>query len=158
MPERVQLSRRKGYRKPEGTISVARPGPWGNPIPWKGDWITWTAIGLGYRGDEKGRRAAAVALHRAWITGAPISVQPWQTQRSGGAIEFSDGTVRTLADHCQGIALGAAGLFPAPELLPPPTNFDELRGHDLACWCPVDEPCHADVLLELANRASGGTT
>jgi len=28
----------------------------------------------------------------------------------------------------------------------------ELRGHDLACWCPVDgEPCHADVLLELAN-------
>lgn len=28
----------------------------------------------------------------------------------------------------------------------------ELRGHDLACWCPLDQPCHADVLLELANR------
>lgn len=27
-----------------------------------------------------------------------------------------------------------------------------LRGHDLACWCPLDQPCHADVLLELANR------
>jgi hypothetical protein len=27
----------------------------------------------------------------------------------------------------------------------------ELRGHDLACWCKLDEPCHADVLLELAN-------
>jgi hypothetical protein len=26
-----------------------------------------------------------------------------------------------------------------------------LRGHDLACWCPLDMPCHADVLLELAN-------
>jgi hypothetical protein len=26
-----------------------------------------------------------------------------------------------------------------------------LRGHDLACWCPLDAPCHADVLLELAN-------
>lgn len=26
-----------------------------------------------------------------------------------------------------------------------------LRGHDLACWCPLDQPCHADVLLELAN-------
>lgn len=26
-----------------------------------------------------------------------------------------------------------------------------LRGHDLACWCPIDQPCHADVLLELAN-------
>lgn len=26
-----------------------------------------------------------------------------------------------------------------------------LGGHDLACWCPLDVPCHADVLLELAN-------
>ena len=27
----------------------------------------------------------------------------------------------------------------------------ELAGRDLACWCPLDEPCHADVLLRLAN-------
>lgn len=27
----------------------------------------------------------------------------------------------------------------------------ELRGRDLACWCPPDEPCHADVLLAVAN-------
>ena len=27
----------------------------------------------------------------------------------------------------------------------------QLRGRDLACWCPLDQPCHADVLLELAN-------
>jgi hypothetical protein len=27
----------------------------------------------------------------------------------------------------------------------------ELAGKDLACWCPLDQPCHADVLLELAN-------
>ncbi len=28
----------------------------------------------------------------------------------------------------------------------------ELGGHDLACWCAVDEPwCHANVLLEVAN-------
>ena len=27
----------------------------------------------------------------------------------------------------------------------------ELRGKSLACWCPLDQPCHADVLLELAN-------
>lgn len=26
-----------------------------------------------------------------------------------------------------------------------------LRGKNLACWCPIDQPCHADVLLELAN-------
>lgn len=27
----------------------------------------------------------------------------------------------------------------------------ELQGRDLVCWCPLDRPCHADVLLELAN-------
>lgn len=27
-----------------------------------------------------------------------------------------------------------------------------LRGRDLVCWCPLDQPCHADVLLEVANR------
>jgi hypothetical protein len=29
---------------------------------------------------------------------------------------------------------------------------DTLKGKNLACWCPLDRPCHADVLLELANR------
>ena len=28
---------------------------------------------------------------------------------------------------------------------------EELRGKDLACWCPLDQSCHADVLLEWAN-------
>lgn len=27
----------------------------------------------------------------------------------------------------------------------------ELRGKNLACWCALDKPCHADVLLEIAN-------
>jgi hypothetical protein len=30
--------------------------------------------------------------------------------------------------------------------------YGPLRGHDLVCWCPLDQPCHADVLLVLANR------
>lgn len=30
-------------------------------------------------------------------------------------------------------------------------RLPELRGKNLACWCPLDAPCHADVLLELAN-------
>lgn len=28
----------------------------------------------------------------------------------------------------------------------------KLRGKHLACWCPLDAPCHADVLLEVANQ------
>lgn len=36
--------------------------------------------------------------------------------------------------------------YPEPEVI-----RVELAGKDLACWCPLDRPCHADVLLELAN-------
>lgn len=32
----------------------------------------------------------------------------------------------------------------------------ELAGKDLACWCALDMPCHADVLLELANGGDRG--
>lgn len=32
MPERIQLSRQKGWRKPEGAIVVSRPSRWGNPF------------------------------------------------------------------------------------------------------------------------------
>lgn len=28
---------------------------------------------------------------------------------------------------------------------------EELAGKDLCCWCALDEPCHADVLLEITN-------
>lgn len=31
-------------------------------------------------------------------------------------------------------------------------KIKELQGKDLACWCPLDQPCHADVLLRLANN------
>ncbi len=31
------------------------------------------------------------------------------------------------------------------------SRIHELRGKDLACWCPLDHHCHADVLLEIAN-------
>ena len=40
----------------------------------------------------------------------------------------------------------------------PPTIEDvqsELGGKNLACSCPLDQPCHADVLLELANTPTG---
>lgn len=37
---------------------------------------------------------------------------------------------------------------------PPPSREairTELRGYNLACWCKPGTPCHADVLIELAN-------
>jgi hypothetical protein len=32
-----------------------------------------------------------------------------------------------------------------------------IRGKNLACWCPINGPCHADVLLELANAPTPPT-
>jgi hypothetical protein len=91
MPERVQLRRSKGWRKPPGVVVVSRPSRWGNPY----------ALG---------------APHPT--TGAPIT---------------RDDAVALYRQHIAGVDLSA------------------LRGRDLGCWCPCDEACHADVLLELAN-------
>lgn len=33
----------------------------------------------------------------------------------------------------------------------PASVHAQLAGRDLACWCAPDQPCHADVLLEMAN-------
>lgn len=94
MPERVQLSRKAGWRMPPNTVSVARPGKWGNP----------------FRVGDFGipDQTAAVQRYREWL----------------------DGRVT------------------GPER---PVSFEELRGKNLACWCQPGTPCHADVLLEIAN-------
>ncbi len=36
--------------------------------------------------------------------------------------------------------------------LPERPDLEALRGKNLACWCKLDQPCHADVLLQLANK------
>jgi len=45
----------------------------------------------------------------------------------------------------------AVELFAAHQA-PRMRRMAQLRGKDLACWCPLDQPCHADVLLWMANR------
>lgn len=35
--------------------------------------------------------------------------------------------------------------------MPSPPDVCELRGKNLACWCREGQPCHGDVLLEIAN-------
>jgi hypothetical protein len=49
----VQLSRRKGWRKPDDVVVVARPTKWGNPFPF---------------GDDR-TRAEAVERYREWVQG-----------------------------------------------------------------------------------------
>lgn len=39
----------------------------------------------------------------------------------------------------------------------PLMDLAPLRGKSLACWCKPGQPCHADVLLDLANAADSRT-
>ena len=55
-----------------------------------------------------------------------------------------------LPTRAESVEAFAAYLAERPDLVA--RARQELRGHDLVCWCPPDEPCHADVWLELANR------
>jgi hypothetical protein len=133
MAERVQLRREKGWRLPPGMIRVCRPTKWGNPFV-AHDWrAAFRALALGERGDRAGRNAAAVKLYRLWLTAEfrPVS------KRRAARRDFWEKEVLTLK----------------PGRLPPTLAEirAELRGKNLACWCPLDAPCHADVLLELAN-------
>jgi hypothetical protein len=63
MPTVVQLSRAKGWRKPDGVVTVARPTRWGNPF----------AVGKPTPTPEgevtPADRAEAVDLFLAWVVG-----------------------------------------------------------------------------------------
>lgn len=37
-----------------------------------------------------------------------------------------------------------------------PDWLENLRGHNLACWCPESQPCHADVLLRILSQYNPG--
>lgn len=52
------------------------------------------------------------------------------------------------------LALKHANCHPVPTLA---EIRAELAGKNLACWCPLDKPCHADVLLRLANGCDCST-
>ena len=92
------------------------------------------------------RQAMSVARPTRW--GNPYR---WEDYRADYP-EADDAELRRLAvsDFRNGIIErrfihGEVPDYPVSEIV-------LLRGHDLACWCPLDGACHADVLLEIANR------
>lgn len=104
-PVRIQRKRTKGFRLPENTVSVTRPGMWGNPFK---------AGRVGPLGREPLDNAGAVGFFR---------------------VMFDDEDLRLAAGYS-----------------PPSIISAFLRGKNLACFCALNQPCHADVLLELANK------
>lgn len=117
MPRRVQRKRVKGWRMPANTVSVCRPGKFGNPF--KPD----ECREAGYTGTDLEIKQRCVDAFRAWLV-HPDGWLNWQ----------GDEAEQRKAEILDGL--------------------ESLRGKNLACFCKLDEPCHADVLLELANSSA----
>jgi hypothetical protein len=122
VPQRVQLKRTKGWRLPPNCVVVSRPSPFGNPFT-----LTDVLLEHGGKLDARAARAEAIRRFKVWLGSEPYP-----------AGRFAD-----LYPERKGAVL---------------RRLPELRGKDLACWCPITLPdgsacpCHADVLLALANQ------
>jgi len=121
-PKRIQRKRTKGWKMPEGAVYVGRPGPHGNPFRVGG----WFMMG------DPDPRYSRTPLSMAWC----------ETSKAGEKGFILIDTPRRAVDWYRDYRRK----YPLPGAV-----IAELRGKDLACWCPLDQPCHADVLLEIAN-------
>ncbi|MFA5712348.1 DUF4326 domain-containing protein [Mycolicibacterium sp.] len=125
-PQRIQRKRSKGWRMPEGAVYVGRPSRWGNPYA------------IGREGN------AGAPRWDSWIV---VDTNAEYHPR----VAAFDTETEARADAVNRFAMW---LLAAPRLWIAQT---ELAGRDLACWCPLEDehgnrvPCHADVLLEIAN-------
>lgn len=123
MPNRIQRSRAKGWKKPSGAVYVGRGSAFGNPVVCTphGCELKPCACCPEYR--------CCVKVFREFIT---------------SGIEGRHSQTGSFVIACDGMA----GYPYRNEMV---RRLPELRGKDLMCWCPLDKPCHADVLIELAN-------
>jgi hypothetical protein len=79
----------------------------------------------------------------------PNTVKVDRTTRFGNPFPLTN--ARSRSD-----ALAAFADYLRRRLADEPGFLEPLRGKNLGCWCPLDVPCHADLLLKAANlpRAS----
>lgn len=136
-PKRIQRKRSNGWEMPANTVYVGRPGKWGNPFNFTQSAHCWNALALGCRGDKRGRQEAAVKAFRHWVSDPRGRVAMLDF---GIVMEGKDGKTHPIGPRAQ------AGMAPTHDEI-----RDALRGKNLACWCKEGDPCHADVLLEIAN-------
>jgi hypothetical protein len=94
-------------------------------------------------GGKKPDNVVIVARPSKW--GNPFKIGA--TLHHGPSFSGRDETVRD-ADHA--VRLFRQWVFN----LRSASDIAELRGKDLACYCKLTDACHADVLLELANKES----
>lgn len=139
-PKRIQLRRTKGWRIPKGAVIVDRRSKWGN-------WYKPVQVGSLY---SVQRYVDALPDPKAWIVIMLDKYGHRTGSQWGGFTGKADATAFAVDMHARSLRatrLDLDGLHHHEFYL------RDLRGRDLACWCPLDAPCHADVLLELANAA-----
>lgn len=121
-PVRVQRRRTKGYRLPPNTVYVGRGTKWGNPFRAYSEPKYQMVV------DDRTSTVKDMVLERP-------TPENWRA-------------MTTKAVELFALHIGPLGLYEI--------DYSEIRaelaGKNLACWCPLDQPCHADVLLEIANR------
>ena len=107
------------------------------------------------RAGEPGMPPGAIYVGRPTKWGNPIRIIP---VRRSGPFDLERDGVGFIGQHTSLESARASAARRYRDLVSlglTPVSVDdiraELRGHDLACWCPIDQPCHADVLLEIAN-------
>lgn len=139
---------------PEGAIYVGRPSRWGNPFVYRDRGRGLVRFGpqhlerFGRAWDYEGRISAPGASHDMWFSSNDVVKTD---VRWGTRAELVELFRLTLAAPTPGMLAA----WPSRNGRFMPVNVGDIRrelaGRDLACWCRLDQPCHADVLLELAN-------
>lgn len=76
--------------------------------------------------------------------GNPYKLNEW-TKISGGRVYIKNlnGTIDWYRDHLMNMLRNSGQTKKE--------FFKEIREKNLACWCPPDQLCHADILLKIAN-------
>lgn len=135
-PQRIQRQRTAGWRKPANTIYVGRPSRYGNP--WKvGEALARTPA-IGGADWEPETRISAVGRHDYHHPDGRHTVHHIRLMTATECVE----TFRhELARH------GRIRTYRGPTV---GDIREHLAGHNLSCWCPTGQPCHADVLLHVA--------
>jgi hypothetical protein len=126
-PKRIQRHRSRGWRMPADAMYVGRPSRWGNPFRiYQGNSVIGPQWSVAR--DTWSHIPADQAIHGYITSSSPL------------------GNERAVALFHDLLAVRRRE---EPERLR--QWLAPLRGRDLACWCALGQPCHADVLLDLAN-------
>ena len=132
-PIRIQRKRTKGWRMPPNTIYVGRTaamdgyGVFGNPFV--------CVLASHCCRMDKDEDYCCVDAYREYVM---------------SGIEGRSASTGTLKGWIMATHKGPSGQYRHRDQIV--ARLPDLRGKNLACYCGPDRPCHADVLLELANK------